>query len=86
MDNNKIIINLLYKVEKDILNLNDKINNLEDSIDKINSKIETEIKTDCKKMSEHIDFIENVYNNIKKPLNYMCNILNNQTISKYINL
>ena len=27
-------------------------------------------------MGEHIDFVENVYDNVKNPLGYLCNKLN----------
>ena len=30
-------------------------------------------------MGEHIDFIENVYDNVKNPLGYLCNKLNSFT-------
>ena len=31
------------------------------------------------KMSQHIDFIERVYDNVKNPLGYICNKLNYYT-------
>ena len=34
------------------------------------------LSEDCKKMSEHIDFVENVYENVKNPLGFLCNKLN----------
>ena len=35
---------------------------------------------DCKKMSSHIDFIDNVYENVKAPLNFVCNSINNNNL------
>jgi len=34
------------------------------------------LETDGKKMSEHIDFIDNVYNNMKNPLHFIMNKVN----------
>ena len=31
-------------------------------------------------MSSHIDFIEQVYDNVKSPLNFICNSVNNLSI------
>ena len=31
------------------------------------------MESDCKKMREHIDFVENVYDNVKTPFNYVMN-------------
>ena len=43
---------------------------------KINEKLDkilALLETDCKKMSNHIDFVETVYDNLKNPLNYVMN-------------
>ena len=45
----------------------ERLENLEKKMDKILELLET----DCKKMSNHIDFVENVYENIKMPFNYL---------------
>jgi len=29
------------------------------------------LEKDCKKMSDHIDFVENIYETVKLPFNYM---------------
>ena len=58
---------------------NDRIDNLERKFETIEKKLDVIIKTlnedlkDCKKMGEHIDFVENVYDNVKNPLGYLCN-------------
>ena len=66
----------------------DKIHKLELEIQIINEKLDKILKlleTDCKKMSEHIDFIEQVYDNVKHPLNYvMSSITNIISIDKNI--
>ena len=61
-----------------LINLTKKINKLQNSIDKLQKEIEkinlnhTDISTKCDKMSQHIDFVENIYENIKHPLGYIC--------------
>lgn len=53
-----------------------KLNQLEKKIDKINEKIDQSLLDNCQKMSDHIDFIETVYDNVKNPLGFLCNKLN----------
>ena len=67
--------NILLKVNR----LEYKINKLEIKIDKILNILEENSK-DCKKMSSHIDFIDGVYENIKAPMNYICNGINKNLI------
>jgi hypothetical protein len=75
MENMENILYILNKLDKDIKNLNEKIDNLESKVDKVIDKIDENIIDNCKKMSEHIDFIEHVYDNVKNPLGYICNKL-----------
>ena len=42
----------------------------------IKEKINIDLAENCKKMSDHIDFIETVYDNVKNPLGFLCNKLN----------
>lgn len=58
------------------MDLNTKIENIEKEMKVINEKLDkilALLETDCKKMSSHIDFIEEVYDNIKHPLNFVMN-------------
>ena len=50
---------------------------LERKIDKLEKKIDGELLTECKKMGSHIDFVENVYDNVKNPLGFICRKVNN---------
>lgn len=70
--------------------MNEKINDRLDSIDyklidldvklnKILNLLEQDVQPNCKKMSSHIDFVDNVYDNVKNPLDYLCNKINNLT-------
>ena len=70
--------------------MNEEINDRLDSIDyklidldvklnKILNLLEQDVQPNCKKMSSHIDFVDNVYDNVKNPLNFVCNKINNLT-------
>jgi hypothetical protein len=66
--------NNLDDLKKLILEKFDKIEKKLDLIIENESKNEkkiSEIKVDCKKMGDHIDFIEDTYNVLQTPLNYV---------------
>ena len=50
-----------------LLDLDSRFKIMEKKMDKILEILET----DCKKMSDHIDFVENVYDNVKTPFYYV---------------
>lgn len=54
----------------EINKLNDKIDKLEKKVDKILELLHN-INYSSSKMNEHIDFIENTYDTIRMPLNYV---------------
>ena len=56
------IINRLDRIEERIINLETK---------------QEEIKESTHNMDSHIHFIENVYDNVKKPLSYVAHKINN---------
>ena len=58
----------------------EKLDDLESKMNEIDLKLvtilellQTEIRPNCKKMSSHIDFVDNVYENVKNPLGFICN-------------
>ena len=53
------------------MDIDDRIDLLEYKLDRILEILEKNTE-DCKKMSSHIDFIEKTYENVKNPLNYIC--------------
>jgi len=61
---------------KEINTIKEKIDNIEKKIDDIINILLNEVKGDCKKMGEHIDFVEKVYDNVKNPLGFLCNKIN----------
>ena len=56
---------------------------IETKLDSILEFLKTDIDTKCSKMSSHIDFIETIYENIKYPLEFICDKVNNIS---YLNL
>ena len=63
----------MSEVKKDIEEINKRLSNIEVALKDISSKLDNDIKNECKKMGTHIDFIESVYDNVKHPLGYITN-------------
>jgi hypothetical protein len=77
---NAVDIGVDVDVDVDVDNLHDKIKNIEINIIQINEKIDKILATleiDVKKMSNHIDFVEQVYDNMKHPLHFVMNQVSN---------
>lgn len=70
---------------------NEEISNIKEELNAINKKLDKileVLQTDCKKMADHIDFVEKVYDNVKSPFHFIMNkisglstIENPQTVS-----
>ncbi len=52
------------------------LNNINNKLDKIEERL-IKIEGSQNKMDTHIDFIEDIYDNVKHPLNYITNKVNN---------
>ena len=74
--------NIIFKYNT----IDKRLQNLENDVKDINKKCDIILELlkdnsiDCKKMSSHIDFIDNVYENVKAPLNFVCNSINNNNL------
>lgn len=74
--------NIIFKYNM----IDKRLQNLENDVKDINKKCDMILELlkdnsiDCKKMSSHIDFIDNVYENVRAPLNFVCNSINNNNI------
>tara|TARA_B100000927_G_scaffold68917_1_gene54563 strand:+ start:48 stop:407 length:360 start_codon:yes stop_codon:yes gene_type:complete len=64
---------LLKELSDKINKIDDKFNKIDDKLNKIIEFLEKDVKKNCDKMGEHIDFVETVYDNVKNPLGYLCN-------------
>lgn len=60
-------------VENRISELEKQYSRIEEKLDLIISIFQKDVAPNCEKMSGHIDFVENVYENVKNPLGYICN-------------
>jgi hypothetical protein len=49
-----------------------RLDRLEEKMDRILELLEGDLKSNCEKMGEHIQFVEKVYDNVKRPLGYIC--------------
>jgi len=52
--------------------LNKNLEEINNKLDEIISILNKDFTKNTKKMSDHIDFIENVYENVKSPLGFIC--------------
>ena len=59
--------------------MEERFNQIEQKLDLILEILQEDVKKNCEKMGSHIDFVENVYDNVKNPLNFVCNKINNLT-------
>ena len=73
------LTNQVTELKATMNRINDKINDLDFIMNTINDKLYKLLQqfesqsTDSKKMSDHIDFIETVYEKVKHPFNYIMN-------------
>ena len=58
--------------KKKLDDLESKMNEIDLKLVTILELLQTEIRPNCKKMSSHIDFVDNVYENVKNPLGFIC--------------
>jgi len=68
-EDENIIIQKIIELEK-------RCERMETKMDKILELLEK----DCKKMTDHIDFIENVYDNVKSPFYYLMDKVNSVSL------
>jgi hypothetical protein len=61
------------ETENRLLALELQYERIEKKLDRILEVIDKKISKSCNKMSSHIDFVENVYDNVKNPLGFICN-------------
>lgn len=73
----------MFNSRDSIDNLHKKIDTLQNTVETLHNKIERletllqdDIKPSCNKMGGHIDFVENVYENVQSPLGYIVGRVN----------
>ena len=78
-NNLQSIKQLLLLLNNNVEKTMEKVDFLDQKIDHLNKKIDGELLDECKKMGSHIDFVEEVYDNVKHPLGYICKKVGNLT-------
>lgn len=73
--NESIYIDENYSIS--LLSLSKKVDKIQQDIDRILILLQTDVKNNCDKMSEHIDFIDGVYTKLKCPIDYIVAKINN---------
>ena len=71
MDNIEDIKKQISSLEKIIIHKFDELDKKIDLLNENNNKKMDDIKVECTKMSSHINFIEETYNILQTPLNYV---------------
>ena len=64
-------------IRKEIANLKNQVERIEEKLDAILQKMDNNIIKNCDKMGDHIDFVNNVYDTVKVPLFYISNKVQN---------
>lgn len=72
-----IVNNKLEEINNKIEILEIKLDQQNEKLDLILNIINNDIKNNCNKMSEHIDFIQSVYDRVKSPMYYICDKFSN---------
>ena len=70
------IDNMIERNEKRFTILENKIDLILEKIDKMNEIVNEDLKENCDKMGEHIEFVEKVYKKVKRPMEYVTNSVN----------
>jgi len=63
-------------MEDRLITIEEKIDALDIKLQKIWDLLENNVSKNCEKMETHIEFVENVYDNVKQPLQYICDSFN----------
>ena len=61
------------EIEKKLADIESRMNEIDLKLVTILELLQNDIRPNCKKMSSHIDFVDNVYENVKNPLGFICN-------------
>ena len=63
---------------------NNTLERIEHKLDTILELLKDEVNPQCKKMSNHIDFITDVYSTVKKPLFFICDNVKRLSLFKQL--
>lgn len=63
-------------MDKEIEDIKNRLSNIENKLDKILLTLDSNLIENCNKMGDHIEFVENVYDTVKKPLDFVLDKIN----------
>ena len=77
-DSNDSKFQNIQNIQNKLDSLETQMNRIENKLDKLLKDFEilNDLEPQCKKMSEHIDFVENVYDAVKSPMYYFLDKIN----------
>ena len=58
------------------MNVDQRLDAIESKVDMILELLQKDVQPNCQKMNTHINFVENVYENVKNPLGFICSKVN----------
>ena len=61
------------KTENELKEIREELREIRAQMDRIEELLLNNVEKNCKKMGEHIEFVESVYEKVKNPLSYICN-------------
>lgn len=66
----------LIKIESELSEIKHIVLIMNQNLEKLSETIDNNLSKECRKMGEHIDFVESIYENVKHPLNFICKKVN----------
>jgi 5-bromo-4-chloroindolyl phosphate hydrolysis protein len=61
------------KTENELKEIREELREMRVQMNRIEELLLNNVEKNCKKMGEHIEFVESVYEKVKNPLSYICN-------------
>ena len=58
------------------LYMEERLARIENKLDIILNKLETNVEANCEKMVDHITFVETLYERVKNPVGFLCHKIN----------
>ena len=81
MINNSLLVSVkMNRIETSIKNIETRLDLINLQLNKILTSLENNIEPNCSKMDKHIDFINNIYQSVKYPMEYICTIINSNRL------
>ena len=56
--------------------MEERLARIENKLDLILEKLETNVEANCEKMADHITFVETLYERVKNPIGFLCHKIN----------